>query len=139
MPPDFTWMVGQRLDDAARQNFTWWFVLADGSSITTDAFWRLVTPNGIEASASDDGQTFGKHTSFDSITRALEATKEKKIVGVRVAEHTSDLVLTFESDIRLDFLNLSSGYESWRVQHGSQDVICMGGGRLSIKSNEKQG
>lgn len=131
-------MVGQQLYDGARQDFTWWFTLADGSSITTDAFWRLVSPHGIEASTSDDGHTFGKHTSVNCIDRALEVTKGKKIVDVRVAEHTSDLVLTFESGIRLDFLTLSSGYESWRVQHRSHGVICMGGGQLWINSNEKQ-
>ncbi|PTY02224.1 hypothetical protein DB347_24445 [Opitutaceae bacterium EW11] len=136
---NFAWLLGRKLEDAARQDFTWWFVFPDGSSITTDAFWRLVTPLGIEASASDEGQTFGLSAPFDSIARVLEATGERKIIDVHLAERTSDLVLVFEGGVRIDFLNLSSGYESWRAKHGLQEIICMGGGRLSVRSNEKQG
>jgi len=139
MPTDLKWLLGARLDDAARQDFTWWFLFSGGGTITTDAFWRLVTLSGITASASDEGHTFGLGVPFDSITKALDATKEKTITGVRIAERTSDLSLTFEGGVQLDFLNLSSGFESWHAKHDSEEIICMGGGQLSLHSNENGG
>jgi hypothetical protein len=69
----------------------------------------------------------------------LAATKEKKILQVRVAERTSDLLMLFEQDVSLEFLNLSCGYESWRAGRSSEEVISMGGGQLAIHSNEKKG
>ncbi len=136
MPKDLKWLLGARLDDAARRDFTWWFLFSGGGIVTTDAFWRLVTPSGITATASDEGHTFGLGAPIDSITRALDATKEKTITSVRIAEHTSDLLLTFEGGVQLEFLNLSSGFESWRAKHDSEEIICMGGGQLSLRSHE---
>jgi len=29
---------------------------------------------------------------------------------------------------KIEFMNVSCGYESWRTVHGEQEVICIGGG-----------
>jgi hypothetical protein len=49
---------------------------------------------------------------------------------VELRENTGDLLVRFNNGASLEFLNVSCGYESWRTVHGSQEVICKGGGRL---------
>jgi hypothetical protein len=139
MPADLTWLIGKRLLEVAKMDFTWSFVFSDGGSIATESDWRLLASRGIEATSSDDGQLFGLKAPLDASERVLTATQGKKILEIRLAPRTSDLSLVFEEDVRVDFLNLSCGYESWRAGHGTEEVICMGGGQLSIHSNEKKG
>jgi len=138
MPGDLTWLVGKQLIEASKKDFTWFFVFSDGGSIATESFWRLLASRGIEATTTDDGQLFGLKEPLDASERVLAATQEKKILEIQIAQRTSDLSLVFEKGVRIDFLNLSCGYESWRAKHGSEEVICMGGGQLSIHSNEKE-
>ena len=139
MSADLTWLVGKRLLEVAKTDFTWSFVFSDGGSIATESDWRLLAARGIEATSSDDGQLFGLKAPLVASERVLTATREKKILEIQLAERTSDLSLVFEKDVRVDFLHLSCGYESWRALHGTEEIVCMGGGQLSIHSNEKKG
>ena len=129
MTADLSWLVGKRLVEAAKKDYSWLFTFSDGGSIVTESGWRLVTKNGIEVASADHGQIFGLKQPVDAGTRVLIATKERKIIDFRLAERTSDLVVRFEGDVSLEFLNLSCGYESWRAQHEAEEVICMGGGQ----------
>ena len=139
MPVDLTWFVGKQLVDATKKDFSWSFVFSDGGSVITESVWRLVTNEGIGVASEDHGQTFGLKGPVDAGVSVLAATKEKKILQVRIAERTSDLLVLFGQDVSLEFLNLSCGYESWRAGRGSEEVVCMGGGQLAIHSNEKKG
>ena len=139
MPADLTWLVGKRLVEAAKKDYSWFFTFAEGGSIVTESGWRLVTKKGIDVASEDHGQLFGLKEPVDAAARVLIATKEKKILDFRIAERTSDLVVRFEDEVSLEFLNLSCGYESWRAQHDAEEVICMGGGQLAIFPNEKKG
>ena len=132
MPANLTWLVGERLIEAAKKDYSWFFTFAGGGSIVTESGWRLITKVGIDVASEDHGQIFGLKEPVDAGTRALTATKQKKIMDFRIAEGTSDLLVKFEDDVSLEFLNLSCGYESWRAQHDGEEVICMGGGQLAI-------
>jgi len=74
---------------------------------------------------------FGLKKPVDAAARVRTATEEKKVIDCRLADRTSDLSVAFEGDVRLEFLNLSCGYESWRTEHGGQSVHCLGGGKLA--------
>jgi hypothetical protein len=138
MSTDLSWLAGKRLVEAAKKDWTWFFTFADGGSIATESDWRLVTKSGIEVASEDHGQIFGLKAPVDAGERVITATKNKKIIDYRIAERTSDLVVRFEDDVSLEFLNLSCGYESWRAQHDEEEVICMGGGQLAIFPKEKE-
>jgi hypothetical protein len=139
MRVDLTWLLGKQLVDAAKKDYSWSFIFSDGGSVVTESAWRLVTKEGIGVASEDHGHTFGLKGPVDASAHVLAATKEKKILEVRITERTSDLLVLFEQDVSLEFLNLSCGYESWRAGHGSEEVICMGGGQLALHLNKKQG
>ena len=139
MLPNLTWLVGKRLKEAAKQDYTWSFTFSDGGWICTESGWRLVTVDGIAVAADDHGHAFGLSSPVDAGARVHLAVGAKKIEAIRIADRTSDLILGFEGGVSLEFLNLSCGYESWRAQHDSEEVICMGGGQLATFSNRKKG
>jgi hypothetical protein len=105
--------------------------------VVTESAWRLILKNGIRVTSEDHGQLFGHSEPVDAVARVLTATKGKRIAEGRIAESTSDLVLRFEDGVRLEFLNLSCGYEAWRATFETEDVISLGGGALW--KNEKPG
>lgn len=137
--PNLTWLVGKRLKEAAKQDYTWSFTFPDGGWIVTESGWRLVTADGIAVTSEDHGHVFGLPSPVDAGSRVHLAVGAKKIEAIRIADRTSDLILEFEDGVSLEFLNLSCGYESWRAQHDSEEVICMGGGQLATFSNRKKG
>ena len=139
MLPNLTWLVGKRLKEAAKQDYTWSFTFSDGGWIVTESGWRLVATDGIAVTSKDHGHVFGLASPVDAGAQVHLAVGAKKIEAVQVADRTSDLILVFEEGVSLEFLNLSCGYESWRAQHGSEEVICMGGGQLAFSSNRKKG
>ncbi len=137
MPADLTWLIGKRLAQVTKQDFTWFFTFQDGGRVLTESGWRLVTRTGIDVTSEDHDQMFGLKEPVDASARVIAATEEKKILGFRLAERTSDLAVTFEDEVLVEFLNLSCGYESWRAYHGSEEVICMGGGGVAHFSNKR--
>ena len=130
MPPELAWLLGERLVDLVKREVSWMFILSSGGSVTTEHPWRLITHEGVAATSTDDQHLFGLNTAFDASAGVLSATKGKRITGVRVTDGSSDLILDFEGDVRLEFLTLSSGYEGWRATYRDADLICLGGGIL---------
>jgi predicted flavoprotein YhiN len=137
MTAAISWLVGRTLAEVEQREFSWSFAFSGGGCVVTESAWRLITKDGISVTSEDHGQMFGLKSPVDAIARLLATTKEKKIQESRVVENTSDLVLRFEDGVRLEFLNLSCGYEAWRATLGTDDVICLGGGALL--KNEKTG
>ena len=126
------WLEGQNLIDACKKDFTWFFSFSDGGSITTESCWRLITNDGVAVTSEDDGHQFGLNEKVNAGVRILKETEGKKVRAYSIAERTSDLRVTLEGDVWLDFLCLSSGYESWSSQHRSAMVICAGGGKTVV-------
>ena len=60
--------------------------------------------------------------------RVSTTVGQSPISRFELREGTSDLVLWFANNARIEFLNLSCGYEGWRTLHGQHEVICVGGG-----------
>ena len=135
MPSELSWLVGKVLAAITQREHLWCFTFSDDGSVVTECVWRLITKDGICVTSEDHGQMFGLKSPVDASERVLTATQEKKIIQISIAASTSDLMLTFEGDIILQFLNISCGYEAWRATHGSNDVICLGGGTLWKNEN----
>lgn len=130
MKVELKWIIGQRIKEMGKQDYTWFFDFDGGGSITTETTWRLVTAEGIKATSEDHGHKFGLPTPLDVIDVTKKAIGQETIKQYNVDPKTGDLLLYFDSNCELQFLNLSSGYESWHIVHGTQEIICMGGGKL---------
>jgi hypothetical protein len=131
MPADFSWLIGKRLVEGFKKDFTWFFGFTGSGRIWTESSWRFVRSEHIYVTSEDDGQLFGLKEPINAALRVLDATRDAKILECRVALRTSDLQLDFEGNCRLEFLTMSSGYESWRTENASQSVYCTGGGNLA--------
>ena len=131
-PPDMTWLVGRTLKSVEKIDYSWLFVLDDGSSVGTESPWRLVTAQGIVITSEDDGHPFGLPAPVNAADRVTNTIGHNRISRFELRERTGDLVLYFAGDASIEFLNLSCGYDGWRTVHGRQEVICMGGGRLAL-------
>lgn len=49
---------------------------------------------------------------------------------VEILDSTGDLLINFEGDVQLQFLQLSVGYESWSLYVQDKQIICTGGGGI---------
>ena len=137
MKPDITWLTGRHLAGIEKMDYSWFFRLDDGSVIATESTWRIVTSRGVVVTSEDHDQQFGLPAPLNAADVA-----RKEIGGLAVTQHhldprTGDLNLEFGS-VSLQFLCLSGGYESWRTTHGTQDLTCIGGGKIvEFRSEQK--
>ncbi len=136
MTIDLKWITGQRIKDIGKQDYTWFFDFDGGCNITTESTWRLITVDGIKATSEDHGHQFGLPAPLDVIDVAKMTIGQQTIKEYDLDPRTGDLSLHFEDNCELQFLNLSSGYESWHIVHGSHEIICMGGGKLHELENK---
>ena len=134
---DLNWLIGRRIKELQKKDFTWLVLLDDGSTITTESLWRLITDNGIKISSDDHGQKFGLSAPLDAIKIMKETIGQKTIKEFKLDSRSGDLSILFDNADELQFLNDSSGYESWHIVHGNQEVICMGGGKLHEMDKDK--
>ncbi len=136
MKINMKWLIGRRLKNIEKQDYTWLVLLDDGSTITTESLWRLITENGIIISLEDHGQKFGLAAPLDAIKIMKETIEQKTIKEFKIESRTGDLSILFDNAAELQFLVDSSGYENWHIVHGSQEVICMGSGKLHEIDNK---
>lgn len=110
----------------------------DGSSVTTDALWRVIDGGRIRLTSEDDGQQFGLTSPLDAQDACRGIFHGRSAHSVSVDPLTADLTVDFDAGARLEIISTSSGYESWqaRFTHADQDVtlIGAGGGSLSFAS-----
>lgn len=136
MTIDLKWVIGNRIMAIGKQDYTWFFTFNSGGSITTESTWRLITMEGIKATSDDHGQQFGLATPLDVIDVAKTIIGQQAIKQYDLDPRTGDFSLHFEDKSKLQFLNLSSGYESWHIVHGAHEIICMGGGKIHEFENK---
>jgi hypothetical protein len=126
---DLTWLVGRQLKVVEKKDYSWFFTFDDGSSIATESFWRLITTDGVAVTSEDHGQQFGLPAPVDAAELAKTKIGGTTVDRFTLDEQTGDLSICF-SDKTLQFVTTSAGYEGWRTVHGSQEIVCGGGGRL---------
>jgi hypothetical protein len=137
MPADLSWLVDKSLQESEKKDYSWFFIFSGSGSISTESPWRLLNAERIVVTSEDHGHPFGLKEPIDAAIRVRETIKEKKVVAYLIRERTSDLIVKFEDDICLEFLQLSCGYEAWRACHPGVEVICLGGGGVEVFKDEK--
>ena len=108
---------------------SWGFDFDGRLRLNVQCPWRIVSDRGIALGSEDDGQQFGLPAPVDGGAVALKLLAAVPLKQVLVTEKTGDIVFEFESGIRLEVFNNSSGYEGWNCGTPSGlEVIGMGGG-----------
>jgi hypothetical protein len=126
-----SWFIGCSLARAEKVDSSWFFSFGNGGSIATESPWRLIANGAISVTSEDHGQNFGLPAPVDAGKHVLNTLQGHPVTTYSLNDSTGDLSLSFTADIVLQFLNMSSGYEAWRSKHGAEEVICMGGGKLT--------
>ena len=73
---------------------------------------------------------FGLPQPIDASEFVLSRLATAAIKSVSLDDLTGDLLIHFSESIYLQFLQVSSGYESWRAYTSLGETICTGGGTL---------
>ncbi len=129
MEPDIAWLTGRRLTAIEKLDWSWFFRLDDAGVIATETAWRMITPQGVVVTSEDHEQKFGLPAPLNAANVVRKEIGGLIVSGYHLDPKTGDLNLEFGS-VTLQFLCTSSGYESWRITHGTLELICTGGGKL---------
>lgn len=129
--PDLTWLVGRQVTSVEKKDYSWFFSFDDGGSIATESFWRLISTQKVVVTSEDHGHQFGLPAPVDAAEVVKKEVGGKVVDQFILDEQTGDLSLHF-GDTTLQFVTTSAGYEGWRTRHGSQEIICGGGGGLAV-------
>jgi hypothetical protein len=131
MNSSLNWLKGKTLANVRKQDFSWFFTFTGGGSVATEQLWRLVNPQRLVVASEDHEQLFGLKEPVDATSRVMATIGTKKLIDYSCSKVCSDLILNFEDEIQIEFLNTSGGYESWRAENNNMMVVSQGGGRLS--------
>jgi len=126
-------MVGRTIGEVRLNEPTQWvFSFEAGIGIGAECPWRLLQNGRVAVSSEDHLQQYGLPAPLDAAVVAADRLAPHVVTGVEVRDGTADLVLEFTGHLRLEFIPISSGYESWGVTTPSGfQVIAQGGGQLS--------
>lgn len=108
---------------------SWSFDFEGRLGLNIQCPWRIVNDHGLTLGSEDDGQQFGLPAPVDGRAMALQLLAATALKRVLFTEKTGDVIFEFESGIRLEVFNNSSGYEGWNCHTSSGlGVIGLGGG-----------
>jgi hypothetical protein len=125
-------LVGASVIAVEKRDFSWFFRFDETHFVMTEGNWRLVGPDGIIVTAEDDGRRFGLSEPVDAAICVKSVLAPLSIQATQVNDRTGDLRLDFGESIYLEFLQMSSGYESWSARTAAGDTFCIGGGEISF-------
>lgn len=115
-PPDVLQGLTLSRIETFPNNF-WVFRFGDAVHLSIESPWRVLTANSILLTRDDQGQTFGMATPINAEERVRELLMGRDVNSVEVNPASSDLRIQFNDGIVLEVVNLSSGYESWTLNH----------------------
>ena len=124
-------LVGQQLLSLENTDYTWSFNFSGDVVVATESLWRLITEERIIVTSEDHGHPFGLPEPVDARSRVLSSVLNRLVETASIHSPSGDLTLEFIGNIRLQFLQTSCGYESWRLNAPGSETICRGGGKIA--------
>jgi hypothetical protein len=127
-------LSGRRLVTVTRREYDWNFRFEDAgaSGLTAECPWRIIVSNRIALASSDDGHQFGQAVAVNAEKVSLGLLGSRIVERVSIRPDTGDASIVFSGNVVLEVLNMSSGYEGWRIGIAGLLVIATGGGELAI-------
>ena len=103
----------------------WVFKFGNGVVLSTQSQWRLLSPIAILLTSEDDGQKYGLPKPVDAVA-SIRKLLENRVVAKAQVEHASaDFTTYFDNGTVLQIVNLSSGYEAWKLE-SEGDFLMVG-------------
>jgi len=124
-------LVGQHLRSVEKKDYTWFFEFADDIAISTESPWRFMSAGGIVVTSEDHGQQFGLPAPVDAAERVLSRAAGQAVIAASIMRTTGDLSIEFAQQLHIQLLQMSCGYESWRLHIRGSETICTGGGEIA--------
>jgi hypothetical protein len=122
-------LVGQQLLSAEKRDDSWSFGFSGEVSLATETSWRLIDEDRLVVTSEDHGHQFGLPEPVDA-ARVLSSIVGRAVEGAEIDASSGDLTIEFSGRVRLELLQMSGGYESWRLSFRGSETICTGGGKL---------
>ena len=124
-------LIGRQLLSVEKKDYTWFFAFGPGVTLATESPWRFIKQGRIVVSSEDHNQQFGLPAPVDAARDLLSCARGLIVEGASVAADAGDLTVQFPGGLVLQLLQLSSGYESWRLTANGSESICVGGGSIT--------
>jgi Family of unknown function (DUF6188) len=123
-------LIGASLKSLEKKDYSWFFRFGESITIETESDWRCIADGHIVVTSSDHGQKFGLPAPVDAIAEIVPRISGRPVRAASIGEATGDLQIDFGDGLQLQFIQMSSGYESWHLMSPGFSIICGGGGRL---------
>jgi hypothetical protein len=124
MPDISSLLLGKRLEQLAKDDFSWAFTFSDGLGLRVECLWRLLVSERIVITGEDHGRQLGVPAPVDCIGEIQRWVEGVPITSVRVRAKTADFSLDFGDTATLEVIATSAAYEAWLLS--GQDVIMVG-------------
>jgi hypothetical protein len=124
-------LVTKQLLSVEKKDYSWFFGFSGSVSISTESPWRLTNEDRIGVTSEDDGHQFGLSERVDAASRVLSVMVGRTVEAASIDPSSGDLTISFDGRTRLQLLQMSSGYESWRLSAPGYEIICTGGGEIT--------
>jgi hypothetical protein len=123
-------VIGRQLVEVEHRDHSWFFRFGDDLSIATESPWRLLDVERIVVTSEDHGHRFALPEFVDAATRVRSLVAGRSVEAASISRSSGDLTIEFGGQVQLELLQMSAGYESWRLSSRSGETICLGGGRI---------
>jgi len=128
---DFSWMVGRAFADVTfHEPELWVFKLTDSGIICTESLWRIIQSGEFVVCGKDHGHKFGLPAPVDSAARAMSVLSGTIVTAVEIRKDTTDLIIQFNGERRLEIISDSHGYEIWDVNDPFGHRFIASGGQI---------
>jgi len=129
---DLSWMIGRGITDVTFDG-AWTFCFVDKGYINVECPWRILSEGRTTLSSDDHGQQYGLPAPIDAAAEATKLLSAVKIDAAQLRVGTSDILIDFSGNLRLEIIPISSGYEGWQMKNpfGTQ-FFAQGGGQVCI-------
>lgn len=124
-------LISHQLLSVEKLDYSWLFRFAGGITVATESFWRLINEGRIVVTSEDHGQLFGLTVPVDAVAAVLSSIGDRQVESAKISESSGDLTIEFKGRAALQLLQMSAGYESWRLSVGGTEIICTGGGEIA--------
>ena len=124
-------LIGRKLLSIEMKDYSWLLEFDAGASLVTESPWRLIEQGRIAVSSGDHGQQFGLTAPMNAARAVMSRVGGRTVEAASIASDSGDLMLEFQGRTCLQLLQLSSGYEAWRLSIDGNESICMGGGNIA--------
>lgn len=123
-------LTGNEVVSVDKLDYSWFVRFGPGITVATESVWRLIREGRIVLTSADHGHQFGLPEPVDAEASLWVSLRGRRVTAAEIDPSTGDLTIDLGVGMRLQFLQTSLGYESWRLSAQRAETICGGGGEI---------